>query len=96
MYLPPGVQTDQLGRLALTLLPGLYPADPLSGEEVALVLHLVPPGRTPLCLLAGRAAPGSLQARRRRAGCDSSDLTVQHVLTVITEVCITEAGVDRA
>ena len=90
---PPGVQADQLGRLALTFLASLYPADSLSGEEVAVLPHQVPASRTPPCLLGVWATARSLQARGPG---DSSDLTVQHVLTVITEVRITEAGVDRA
>ena len=94
----PRVQADQLSCLALTFLPSLYPANSLSGEEVALLLALLhlynlPACRTPPSLLLDQAAPGSLQARWRS---DSSDLTVQHVLAVITEVCITQAGEDRS
>ena len=95
---PPGVQADQLGRLALTFLASLYPADSLSGEEVALLLsllplHHLPAWRTPPGLLFDRAAPGLLQARGQS---EASDLTVQDVLAVITEVRVTETGEDGA
>ena len=98
-YFLPRVQAHQLSRLALTFLPGLYPADSLSGEEVALLLsllplHHLPAWRTPPGLLFDLlAAPGSLLAPGQS---DASDLTVQNVLAVITEVRVTETGEDRA
>ena len=87
----PRVQAHQLGCLTLAFLPSFYPADPLSGEEVALPLHHLPAWRTPPGLLFDRAAPGLLQPRGQS---EASDLTVQHVLSVITEVRVTEAGED--